>query len=229
MFMTWQKLFKRRSSLAREYGPIHANWLTFRYILRRTLWIDWQKTILFERSLAEPIKEVIPKIKVNIRQATIDDLIKLKDMVDADKYARFQQRFDQGNICFLALDEDKVAAFSWVSFHNEYLSESRIEVRLKDKEAYFFDTFVDPVYRNNGLQTAMIPPRLKFLRDLGYEKVIGLVDDDNIYSQKSLASSGYKPKKISTLIKIFGLTFHSWKDYVGKSDGGKNDNIGIRD
>jgi GNAT superfamily N-acetyltransferase len=229
MFMTWQRLFKRRSSLAKEYGVIHANWLTFRYVLRRTLSIDWQKTILFERSLAEPIKEVIPRIKVNIRQATIDDLVKLKDMVDTEKYTRFQQRLDQGNICFLALDEDKVAAFSWISFHNEYLTESRIEVKLKDKEAYFFDTFVDPVYRNNGLQAAMIPARLKYLRELGFEKVIGLVDDDNSYSLKALASAGYKPKKVSTLIKIFGLKIHRWKDIVGESDGGKNDNIGIRD
>jgi RimJ/RimL family protein N-acetyltransferase len=216
-FKTLDKLFKRLNSALKEHGPRRSTWLFFRYFLRKTVRIDWRDTILFERSLADPVQQVIPKIKVNIRLATFNDLDKLKKLVDQDKYVRFQERLKHGNVCFIVLVEDIIVAFSWISFHNEYLSENQIEVQLKDKEAYFFDTFVDPAYRNKGLQAAMIPPRIDFLRNQGYEKIIGLVDDYNTYSLRALISAGYKPKKISRLIKIFGLKFHNWQEYTGKS------------
>jgi RimJ/RimL family protein N-acetyltransferase len=205
----------RLNSLIKQNGIWHSTWLVIRYILCKLIGLDWQGTILFERSLAEPIQEVIPKIKVSIKQATIDDLEKFKDIVDSEKYHRFQQRFKKGNICFMVLDGDKVVAFSWISFDNEYESESQIEVKLKDKEAYSFDTFVDPAYRNNRLYAAVIPARLKYLSTQGYEKVIGLVDDKNTYSLRAHASAGYRPKRTATLIKIFGLKFRHWKKYTG--------------
>jgi GNAT superfamily N-acetyltransferase len=218
IFTTMERLLKRRSSISKEYGTLRSDWLSFRYILRKTVRIDWRDTIVFERSLADPVQQVIPRINVNIRMATINDLDKLKRLVDQDKYVRFQERFEHGKVCFVVLVEDIIVAFSWISFHNEYLSENQIEVQLKDKEAYFFDTYVDPAYRNKGLQAAMIPPRIEFLRSQGYEKIIGLVDDDNIYSLRALTSAGYKPKTVSRLIKIFGLKFHRWREYTGKSD-----------
>jgi len=68
------------------------------------------------------------------------------------------------------------------------------------------------------LHSAMIPPLFEYLRKLGYEKVIGLVDENNTYSLRTLAAAGYQPKKISKLINIFGLKFHRWREYTGKSD-----------
>jgi ribosomal protein S18 acetylase RimI-like enzyme len=176
--------------------------------MRKTLRIDWRKAIIFERSLVEPFQEVIPKANVTIRRATIDDMDKFVGLVDKDKYFRFQQRFKQGKICFIVLDGDKVVAFSWISFQNEYNSEWRCEVKLKDNEAYVFDSFIDPAYRHKRLHSALIFQKFLYLQMQGYQKAIGYVDVDNTYSLKALASSGHQPKKIFTLIEIFGLKFH---------------------
>jgi len=205
--ITWKRLVKRRNSLVKEYGTVRFTSLVTRYMLRKTLRIDWKKAILFERSLAEPIQEVIPKVNVSIRQATIDDMDKFESIVDKDKFFRFQQRFKQGKICFIALDIDKVVAFSWISFLNEYISECQCEVKLKDNEAYVFDSFIDPAYRHKRLHSALIFQKFLYLRMQGYQKAIGYVDVDNTYSLKALVSSGHQPKKIFTLIEIFGLKF----------------------
>jgi len=202
------------NSLINQYGILPAAWLIIRYVLRKILRIDWQRTILFERLLADPIQEVVPKIKVNIERATVEDLEKLKGMVDEAKYNRFRQRFDRGNICFVARDGDKIAAFSWISFDREFEVESQIEIKLNYKEAYGFDTYVEPEYRNNRLQSAMEPTILKYLRSQGYEKMIGLVDKNNIYALKGLLSAGNKPKRIATLIRIFDWKIQWWQKYA---------------
>src|SRR3989304_1955227 len=64
----------RLYSLIRKHGILNFTRLAFRYALMKTIGLDWQRFILLERSLAEPIQEVVPRIKVTIRQATEDDL-----------------------------------------------------------------------------------------------------------------------------------------------------------
>jgi hypothetical protein len=68
--------------------------------------------------LIEPIQEVVPKIKVRIEQATKEDLPKFKEIMEEDKYDRFKQRFINGKICFMALNENKVALRMKYSFRS---------------------------------------------------------------------------------------------------------------
>jgi ribosomal protein S18 acetylase RimI-like enzyme len=229
--ITWERLVKRRNSLVKEYGTVRSTWLVIRYLMRKTLWIDWQKVIIFERSLAEPIQEVIPKVPVSIKQSTIDDMGKLASIVDKDKYFRFQQRFKQGKICFIALDKDKVVAFSWISFQNEYIPEWECGIKLNDNEAYVFDSFIDPDYRHKRLHSALIYQKFLYLQKQGYQKAIGYVEINNTYSLKALVSSGHRPKKLLILIEIFGFKFHLFQEIPSnlfthsKSPEGKNTEV----
>ncbi len=205
----------RLYSLIRKYGILNFTWLAFRYILRKTIGLNWGENILLERSLAEPIQEIVPKTKVRIEQATEDDLDKFKDIVDENRYNLFQQRFRTGRICFMALDGEKAVAFGWMSLEDEYESDCQVEVRLNNKEAYVFDDYVLPEYRNNRLQSALMARRLIYLHSQAYNKAIMFVGDKNTYARKAFASAGCRPKRAVTLFTIFGLKFHRWQKYTG--------------
>ena len=211
-YMTkWNSLY----SLIKKHGILKFSWLGFQYILRKTIRLHWENTIMFERSLEEPIQEIVPRVRIRVAQATEDDLDKFKGIVDEDKRSRFKQRFEEGRICFVALDGKKVVAFTWLSLENEYEPDLQIEIKLNDEEAYFFDTYVLPEYRHNRLQSTMMAAKLMYLHHQACKRVISLVWDKNTYSIKALVSAGFRPKKAVTNFTILGLKFHRWQKYTG--------------
>lgn len=105
-------------------------------ILRKTIGFIWGTEIIYEYLLKMPIEEIEPKIKVTIRAAVEDDLDKFKGIVNERKIKLFRKRFKKNRICFIALDQEKIAYFGWISFDDEYESIFQIRVKVNDKEAY---------------------------------------------------------------------------------------------
>ena len=89
-------------------------------ILRKTIGFIWGTEIIYECLLKMPIEEIEPKIKVTIRAAVEDDLDKFKGIVNERKIKIFRKRFKKDRICFIALDQEKIAYFGWISFDDEY-------------------------------------------------------------------------------------------------------------
>lgn len=211
----YMTIWKRLNTLIRAHGIFNLTWLVFRYILRKTIGFHWGSEILLERSLEEPIQEIIPRIKVSIEQATEDDLDKFKGIVDKNKYNHFQQRFKKGRICFVALDEHKVVAYAWLSLEDEYESVCQVEVKLGNRESYLFDFYVIPEYRNNRLYSTLLATGLTYVHSQACKKAIALVGDKNTYPLRTCASAGFRPKKVVNLFTIFGLRFQHWQEYTG--------------
>jgi hypothetical protein len=211
------KIANKASSLLKQHGILKFAWLVFRYILRKALGIDWWTDTLWERSLSDPLTEVIPKIQVKFRQATKNDIDKFKGIIDENILNDFQRRFKKNRICFLALDGEKVTAYSWISL-GEYdtIRENDIkfqkETKIKEKDVYLFDIYVVPEYRNNRLQTALDYIRLKYAHDLGYTRAVTTIASTNTYSLKSAQSSGFRLSRTLTYFRIFWLNFYRWRD-----------------
>jgi ribosomal protein S18 acetylase RimI-like enzyme len=210
----WYKLY----SLIRKHGILKFTWLGLRHILRKTIGLDWWGEIFFERSLKGPIQEVVPKIKVLIMQATIDDLDKFKDKIEINNYERLQQKFRQSKLCFIALDGNRVVGQQWVSLDDHYDLDLKVTIPVNDKEGYLFDAQVTPEYRNNRLQSVLSATALKYLYEQGFDKATTVVMDNNTYSLKTCAAKGFMPKKLLFRLTIFGLRYHRWQKYNKKSD-----------
>ncbi|GAI66405.1 unnamed protein product [marine sediment metagenome] len=149
-----------------------------------------------------PIKEIETKIKVTIRAAVEDDLDKFKEIVNERKFQLFRKRFKKDKICFIALDQEKIAYFGWISFDDEYESIFQIMVKVNDKEAYWFDCHTIPEYRRSGLHSAITAKALIYLKDKGCKKVITHVMKNNIYSRKAFEKVGFKEKRCTNLRNI---------------------------
>lgn len=194
-------------------GIIAFSIRVLKFILRRSIGLDWRSEIIAERSLEEPIQEIEPRIEVTIRIATEDDLDKFKGIVNERKFELFEERFKKGRVCFVALFQGKIVYFGWISFENEYESNCQIKVELNGKGAYWFDCYTAPKYRQNKLHTALTTKALIYLKNKGYKKVLILVYNNNIFSRKAFSKVGFKGKKIVTLIKLFGLKFYIWREF----------------
>ena len=184
-------------------------------ILRKTIGFIWGTEIIYEYSLKMPIEEIEPKIKVTIRTAVEDDLDKFKGIVNERKIKLFRERFKKDRICFIALDQEKIAYFGWISFDDEYESIFQIMVKVKDKEAYWFDCHTTLQYRYNGLHSAITAKALIYLKDKGCKKVLTHVMKDNIYSRKAFEKVGFKEKRMVTLIKLFNFKHYIYHDFKG--------------
>ena len=185
-------------------------------ILRKTIGFIWGTEIIYEYFLEMPIEEMEPKIKVTIRAAVEDDLGKFKGIVNERKIKLFRKRFKKDRICFIALDQEKIAYFGWISFDDEYESIFQIMVKVNDKEAYWFDCHTIPEYRRNGLHSAITAKALIYLKDKGCKKVLTHVMKNNIYSRKAFRKVGFKEKRMVTLIKIFNFKHYIYRDFKGK-------------
>lgn len=186
------------------------------FILYKTIGFIWGTEIIYECLLEMQIKEIEPKIKVTIRTAVEDDLDKFKEIVNERKFELFKERFKKDRICFIALDQKKIAYFGWISFDDEYESIFQIRVKVNDKEAYWFDCHTMPEYRQNGLHGAITAKALIYLKDKGCKKVLTHVMKDNIYSRKAFRKVGFKEKRTVTLIKIFNFKHYIYRDFKGK-------------
>jgi GNAT superfamily N-acetyltransferase len=201
----------------KQEGIFSSIWLTIRFVLRKIIGLDWNTAVKLERLLEEPIQEIPTKTKVRILQANENNLEGLKGIVDKEKGLVFQERFNRGKICFIALDDNKVIAYSWISLESEYDPNSGIEIIVNNKEAYLFDDFVLPDYRGQRIQSALIPPRLNYLKSRGFHKGFSLVFKNSPVSLKNTISAGFEPKKTVMVFKIFWIKFHCWTEYTHNS------------
>jgi RimJ/RimL family protein N-acetyltransferase len=184
-------------------------------ILKR-LGFNWQTEILVEYLLNEKIQGIEPKIKVSIKEASVADLDKLKDIAEGNKLDIFKKRFERGEMCFIATSRDKIAYYGWMGFGDEYEDNCQINVKLnKKEEAYWFDCWTVPEYRKMGLHTAVTTKALIYLKDRGYKKVSSFITTKNAPSLKAFWKIGFKNKKIVTFIELFGLKFHIWRKFNG--------------
>ncbi len=169
----------------KNYGIVTSTIRALGVILRKTIGFIWGTEIIYEHLLEMPIKKIEPKIKVTIRAATEDDLDKFKGIVNERKIKLFKKRFKEDRICFMALDQEKIAYFGWISFDDEYESIFQIMVKVNDKEAYWFDCHTIPEYRRNGLHSAITAKALIHLKDKGVKKVLTHVMKIIIFSRKA--------------------------------------------
>jgi len=186
------------------------------FVLHKSTGFKWRSEIIAERSLDEPIHQIKPRISVTIRQATSEDLDKFNGIVNGSKLELLKKRFEiGGRVCFIALDKDKLAYFRWVSLEDEYESSSQLTIKLREREAYLFDAYAVPQYRQGRLHTAVTNEALLYLKDKGYEKALVAVFIHNTYARKALASVGFQGKRVVTLLALFGMKFHRWRKFRG--------------
>jgi ribosomal protein S18 acetylase RimI-like enzyme len=102
------------------------------------------------------------------------------------------RRFEGERRCYAARVDGKIVSYGWVSFHEEFVGELNLRLKLLSEEAYIWDCATLPDFRRNHLYSALLT---FVIEDLGTEQLkrawIG-TDLNNIASQRGIARAGFQ-------------------------------------
>jgi hypothetical protein len=71
----------------------------------------------------------IPRLPAIFREAGLDALPALHQAMSPAPYGEIQSRFETGRRCYTAWSEDRLVAYGWVSYDEEWIGESRLDRR----------------------------------------------------------------------------------------------------
>lgn len=162
----------------------------------------YRRLFLLERSLADPIPDVVPRIPVEIgllAGAEIPEYLRLRP--DATE-REIRARLDSGAWCFVARHEGRIVCARWAAPDRLAIDHLETELRLATDEASSFDLFTSPEHRGNGVSPAASVAMLRHLRDLGYRRVVVAVTPENRASLRSIEKTGYRRFGVIGTVKL---------------------------
>jgi len=104
-------------------------------------------------------------------------------------------------------DNDKLVGFIKLGRNCVYIHDFEGIIKLPDRVAFVYDTFVDPEYRHRGLAQAMLLNTMSYLEKHGYNKVFCHIEDWNKASVNAFTSVGFS--RVGT-VRYLRLTLFKW-------------------
>lgn len=164
--------------------------------------LSYRRYSILSRSVFKPIPDINIRNHITTRIAMYSDLPKFEIIVTPMALENFSKRLKEGKICLIALDGDKIIYYSWISFVQEGF------IRIKDEEAYFFNSFTSPKYRNMGIHTKMTIERLRLIKQMGYEKALLIILPKNLAAKRALKKIGFEESGWASDLCISLLKIH---------------------
>lgn len=130
------------------------------------------------RSLLDPLPDLKAKIDLEIRDFEKGDLEFVGQIYRPSEARLFAQRLDRGHQGLMALHQGQPAGFAWGC--GEIDPElDRVELKLEPGDMLCVDVYTNPVFRGQGVHTALTIARFKYFRDLGYRRAIAYIETRN--------------------------------------------------
>jgi hypothetical protein len=149
---------------------------------------------LWTHDLRQPLVEVTPLLQVTFRQVGAESaglLARATGLAEEPAEAEFNRRFSAGRRCYAAWAGDRLAAYGWVSFLEEQLAEYGLRFQLEQCEAYIWDCFTQPGFRQKHLYSALLVFILQELRAEPLCRAWIGADLDNTPSQRGIDRAGF--------------------------------------
>jgi len=153
--------------------------------LRRVRVID-----IWRKDLEVPLAPFRARAPVGITTASEEDLPRLAALLPSeDRTALYLRRAERGQLCFVALVDDKPVALNWLAFRREVDEDGTVE--MADDEVYCFDAFTVPEWRGHAIHTELLSRMLEHARAAGYRTAYTQVVHANRRSSKTHERLGW--------------------------------------
>lgn len=165
----------------------------WRFLIRRDGWRSARRVIVQElvrlpyrqmdylvlaRVLTEPLPDLQPKIPLQVREITADDLNLLRQIDRPSEVKLCTRRLARGYDGYLALHEGRPAGHAWSTDQYDPALE-RVRTPLSPGDVMFADVYTAPAHRGQGVQTTLALVRLERYRTLGYRRAIVCIERQN--------------------------------------------------
>ncbi len=141
--------------------------------------------------LDEPAIIVTPLIAASFCRVGTNSIPALEAAMGAGSSEEIRWRLENGRRSYAAWVDEKIAAYGWVSFNEEYVGELNLRLRLLPGEAYIWDCATLPPYRQQHLYSSLLAYTLGQLRAEGLCRAWIGTDLDNAASQRGIARAGF--------------------------------------
>jgi ribosomal protein S18 acetylase RimI-like enzyme len=133
---------------------------------------------IFVVSLDKDIPALKPRLPVTIRLATEVDLDLLKGMLPPSQLYNLLHIQTHDRLIFLAFDGELPVSYCWATPQVEFTIDN-IKMHLQPGDIYGGMAYTLPDFRGQGIQTALQLFRMRYLKELGYKRVVVIVEDNN--------------------------------------------------
>ena len=120
-----------------------------------------------------------------------------------------QRRFTAGSRCFVARIDGAIAGYGWISQGVEHIGELERELRMRPDEAYIWDCATLPLFRRQGIYSALLEYIAAALRDEGIRRLWIGASLKNRPSLRGFANAGFQPAITIIYIRLLSVS-HSW-------------------
>ncbi len=160
---------------------------------------------IWATNLDESRPNMRPLIPVDFRPVEPESIEALAEAMGGSLKAEALSRFEAGKRCYAAWAGDRIAAYGWVSYREEYVGEFNVRVRLLPGEAYIWDCLTAPEYRQKGLYSALLVFILQELQSEGLCRAWIGADLDNVPSQRGIERAGFRRVADMVLERVLAL------------------------
>lgn len=192
---SWRGVAKRSREVLREQGP-------------RSLWFKllgetvYRRMDLFERQLDQPILQ---------RTARVPVVIEVMSLADVDEYLAFRpgadraevrRRLDAGQWCFVARHQGRMVHACWAAAGPVWIAYLGRDMELGSDEAYVYDGFTLPDYRNEDIAGQRYGHMLRFLREAGFRRTFAAAMPENTVAYRPIEKAGYRSVGMIGYVKL---------------------------
>ena len=183
-----------------------------------------QPGTLWVRNLDWPVPaDVAPRVPAAFKRLGLEEVEPLAHLMQPADPAAIRQRLALGKRCYAAQVGYALAAYGWVSLHEEDICEIGLRLHLMPGEAYIWDCATAPPYRRLHLYTALLVHIVDQLRHEGLCRVWIGADADNTASQQGIALAGFRPVADLIVTRVIGLRRFWVRGRAGAPDHVVND------
>ena len=117
------------------------------------------------------------------------------------------KRLDAGRECYAAWVGEVIAAYGWLSFDEEFVSEFNLQIRLMPGEAYIWNCATLPAYSGRRLYSGLLAYMVAELRGRPVHRVWICTDQLNAASQRGIARAGFQHAADLILSRVLAMRF----------------------
>ena len=165
----------------------------------RSLWFKglscsqtYRRLVLLERMVNQPLPDVTAARPVRVSvlaEGEIGAYLALRP--DQDR-AEIRRRLEDGQRCFAVWHDRQIIHVTWAATGRATIEYLTREIALAPDEAYAYDGFTSRAFRGLGVAAVRSVEMIRYFRDRGYRRLLGLVHPENRSAFGPVERVGYR-------------------------------------
>jgi SAM-dependent methyltransferase len=195
LVMTWWRSTQRAYEILRQQGL----WVLWIKLLGE---LGYRRMLLVERSMDERLWFPPSRISVTVgllREGEVDEYAAFYPGADP---VEIRRRLHAGHRCFTVRHRGRLAHAAWVATGRLWIEYLRRHWYLAADEAYVYQAFTAPSYRNLRLSAARAAEDTRVLREEGYRRAFAMVWPEDVAAVRHTVNGGFRPVGVIGYVKL---------------------------